>query len=157
MYGFPLIDNVNTEFLELYIEHYNNSSPDLRVLWDLEDELGISRMELARVEGNSWYLKGDEFWVRTTLHLSSVTYIIRALFAGCTTWDEVANHENYWNFAPKFRQAIFDLKEKNYRVVNPRYKSAGNYDFHELSGIYSYILEKNSVTKLADADYGALL
>ena len=148
IYGYPRIENVNTEEVELLFNCENGRLKDqIKVLNDLEDELEISHTEVEKV-GDDFYIKGDGWWMKSTLHLSTYTLILRTLsYVECSNWKELEERiqKNFSSVRGRLKKVILALKISGYDNVLPHkdYEKLDPYTIHNTSGIINFLSSIN--------------
>lgn len=143
VYGFPRIDDVNDNEVELLVYGENNNLlKSIPVLRAFEEELGIKRTILRRVADKTWYVRGDPWWNKTTLHLSAYTTMLR-IMEHCliTHWGEMESkvQNSMDELQGNLRRAILALKESGYDVLFPMSESCDSTSIHNGSGIYTFV------------------
>lgn len=152
VYGFPFIHGINTNEVELYVEY--TQKPNLKLLHDLEDELGVRKTMVEELGPKQFYVNGDPWWNRTCLHLSSYSLILRGIFAGMTNWETLSTHLCPSHVDGKqLKDAIIRLKGTGYDKLTIASKNDYCEDIHEKSGIFTYFLSQK-YEKLYD--YGVM-
>ena len=146
VYGYPRIEDVNVDEMELLFQCPKGLIKDqIGVLNGLEDELGISHTTVERVNNTDWYIRGDGWWMKTTLHISAYTIILRTLsFRECKDWADLERNiqDNFGSIKGKLKKAIMALKTSGYDRVLP-HKDPKEYDkdtLHNTAGIYTFVV-----------------
>lgn len=143
VYGFPRIDDVNDHEVELVVKGENNKLlSSIEVLREMEDELGIKRTILRKVAPKTWYIKGDPWWNKTTIHLSSYSVILRVLeHCDIQSWEALENsiQGSLSELRGNMRKVLLALKDSGYDVLFPVKDISDPMSIHNASGVYNFV------------------
>lgn len=140
IYGFGEVPQVNPTFPEFFISNCVKHLPDnLEWLNTIETKLGISLTTIEPVNGG-FYVRGDPWWYKTTLHLSWYTQALRQMGAVKINGPMKDSADGTFSrMGPVLDVFPFILKETGYDVmIQP--KSTDKQTLHDGSGMYQIFL-----------------
>lgn len=157
IYGYSKPSGINLNQTELVVSTKkipDSQFPELWFLWELEDRLEIKRTTVEKIEDDIYYVNGDEFWMRTSIHISVYSLILRGLFSGFTSWEKIRKCVEYGTYisTEEFEDALFSLKKTNYRNPNP-FKNKDWPSQHNCGGFITLVRCKQNFKKYG-TNYG---
>jgi hypothetical protein len=139
VYGFVPIPNINLNEVELLMKEAPCLKENFERLRELERELGISESVLEQHE-DVFYIKGDPWWNKTTLHISAYTIILRTISCvSIPTWKAVEENIQWLIMRGKLKKMILALKKSGYNTLTPYSKDVNIFTLHGCSGMYTLI------------------
>lgn len=137
IYGFGKVPGVNPTFPEFYITNrVEHLEENLGWLNTIEGKLGISPTSIEKI-GLGYYVCGDPWWYKTTLHLSWYTQALRQMGARKITGPMKETADGTFSRMGAVLDAFpFILKDTNYDVmIQP--KDSDPQTVHDTSGMYT--------------------
>ena len=138
VYGFVQVPEVNPDYPEFFIsERVEHLEKNLDGLHDIEKSLGLSLTEILPVE-KGYYVKGDPWWFKTTLHLSWYTQALRQMGAVKIDWTDMAKSadETFKSMGRVLNQFPYILAETGYDILRS-VKTDLPISIHDGSGMYT--------------------
>ena len=142
VYGDCRINNVNLDEVELLFKcEKGRIEKQIHILNEVEKELGISPTEVTRVE-DCFYITGDKWWMKTTIHLSTYSLILRTLsYVECSSWKDLENkiQAGFSLLRGKLRKILFALKDSGYDEMLPFKEKTDPETMHNTAGVATFV------------------
>ncbi len=136
VYGFIQIPGANSMYPEFYMEEsVKFLEENLPGLNDLEKSLGIGLTKISLV-GKGYYVEGDPWWYKTTLHLSWYTQALRQMGAVKINWADMAANADpvFCQMKSLLTRFPHILAETGYDILRS-VKSSAVFAIHDGSGM----------------------
>ena len=144
IYGWKFHGTVEKKYTSLVLDDFGQIEENIFLLNVIEEKIGVKMTQVEVTEdGSHVWIKGDKFWMLTTVHFSWYTTMLRYLTYGIKfqSIDDFENyHTNGWmsNAFPTFKKLPYVLhKLKITQVSGTKNVAELGRTMHEYNGWYA--------------------
>lgn len=154
IYGWKYYGDVETKYTSMVLDDFGKIEDNVKtILNPIEEKIGVKLTTVEKTDdGKHVWVKGDKFWMLTTVHFSWYTTLLRYLTYPCVfqSFDDLdAKPTNYWMTEPGvfeiFKKLPYILKDLKITQVSgiKKVAEASGHTMHAYNGWYSNTNQKS--------------
>jgi hypothetical protein len=144
IYGYTFHGDIDTKKTTLYItdEAPNPLANNLEYLHKIEKEVGIKPTKVTTVDGKEHLVEADKWWMKTTVHFSWFTFLLRQLTypTKVTSFEDIPRASTFDEIPQKhFKDFHKVLAKLDVTKVRGSREDTTGTTMHEYNGFYSQV------------------